>query len=204
MNSQDNYIPNVNKSLNHWAPSLWDVRMTRQGVTRSQPYGSARRQQGKHQRSMQQLPLQHWYCAMSGSAPCSGTYAVHLPFILSGPSQSATLPNTFHLRQLLVLTLTGDLYNTSLNLVSAHSVHIQCSGWHSKVSTQWPALYASWRSWLRHRATSRKVAGLIPDSVTGIFHWHNPSGRTMALRLTQPLTEMSTGNNSWGVKVTSV
>jgi hypothetical protein len=27
-----------------------------------------------------------------------------------------------------------------------------------------------WRSWLRHCATSRKVAGSIPDVVTGIFH----------------------------------
>jgi hypothetical protein len=27
-----------------------------------------------------------------------------------------------------------------------------------------------------------------------IFHWHNPSGRTMALGSTQPLTEMSTRN----------
>ena len=27
-----------------------------------------------------------------------------------------------------------------------------------------------WRSWLRHCATSRKVAGSIPDGVTGIFH----------------------------------
>jgi len=25
-------------------------------------------------------------------------------------------------------------------------------------------------------ATSRKVADSIPDVVTGIFHWHNPSG----------------------------
>ena len=30
------------------------------------------------------------------------------------------------------------------------------------------------------------------------FSWHNPSGRTMALGLTQPLTEMSTRNISWG------
>ena len=45
-----------------------------------------------------------------------------------------------------------------------------------------------WRSWLRHCATSRGVAGSIPDSV-GIFHWHNPSGCTMALGLTQPLTD---------------
>ena len=56
------------------------------------------------------------------------------------------------------------------------------------------------RSYLCHNATSWKVAGLIPDGVIGTFHWHNPSGRTMALRLTQPLTEMSTRNVSWGGK----
>ena len=39
-----------------------------------------------------------------------------------------------------------------------------------------------------------KVAGSIPDGVIGIFHLHNPSGRTMALRSTHPLTEMSTSN----------
>jgi hypothetical protein len=27
-----------------------------------------------------------------------------------------------------------------------------------------------WRSWLRYCATSRKVAGSIPNGVTGIFH----------------------------------
>ena len=27
-----------------------------------------------------------------------------------------------------------------------------------------------WRSWLRHYAKSRKVAGLIPEGVIGIFH----------------------------------
>ena len=30
--------------------------------------------------------------------------------------------------------------------------------------------HTRWRSWLRHCATSRKVAGSIPDGVTGIFH----------------------------------
>jgi hypothetical protein len=54
------------------------------------------------------------------------------------------------------------------------------------------------RSWLRHCATSRKVAVSIPDGVIGIFHWHIPSIRIMALGLTQPLTEMSTRNISWG------
>jgi hypothetical protein len=56
---------------------------------------------------------------------------------------------------------------------------------------------------LRHCATSRKVAGSISDDVIGIFHWQNPSGRTMALGLTQPLTEMSTRNISCGVKAAS-
>jgi len=32
------------------------------------------------------------------------------------------------------------------------------------------------------------------------FHLHNSSDRTMALGSTQPLTEMSTKNVSWGVK----
>jgi hypothetical protein len=46
--------------------------------------------------------------------------------------------------------------------------------WHAYVNV-WGT---RWRSWLRHYATSRKVAGLIPDGVIGIFHWHNPSGPT--------------------------
>jgi hypothetical protein len=50
------------------------------------------------------------------------------------------------------------------------------------------------RSWLRRCATSRKIEGSIPDGVIGIFHWHNPSGRTMAL------TKMSTRNIFWGLK----
>jgi hypothetical protein len=50
-----------------------------------------------------------------------------------------------------------------------------------------------WCSWLRHCATSRKVAGSI-----GICNFHNPSGRTMALGLTQPLTKMGTRNIYWG------
>jgi hypothetical protein len=52
--------------------------------------------------------------------------------------------------------------------------------------------------WLRHYATNRQVAGSIPGGVIGNFHWHNPSGRTMALGSTQPVTEMSTRCISWG------
>jgi hypothetical protein len=49
-------------------------------------------------------------------------------------------------------------------------------------------------SWLRHYATSRKVAVLIPNEVSGFFNIPNPSSRTMALESTQPLIEMSTRN----------
>jgi hypothetical protein len=56
-----------------------------------------------------------------------------------------------------------------------------------------------WRIWLRHHATSRKVAGSIPDGYHWNY-WHNTSFRTMALGSTQPLTEMRTRNISWGVK----
>jgi hypothetical protein len=45
------------------------------------------------------------------------------------------------------------------------------------------------------------VAGSIPDGVTGNFYLNNYSGRTMALGLTQSLTEMSTRNNTWKVNV---
>jgi len=44
-----------------------------------------------------------------------------------------------------------------------------------------------WRSWLRHRATSRNVV---------VTPWHNPSGRTRVPGSTQPLREMDTVNIS--------
>jgi hypothetical protein len=45
-----------------------------------------------------------------------------------------------------------------------------------------------------HCATSRKVAGSIPDEVIGFFSWPNPSSRIVALGSTQFLTELSTRN----------
>jgi len=53
---------------------------------------------------------------------------------------------------------------------------------------------------LRHCASGLKAAGSISEGDTGILHWHNPSGRTMAMGSTQPLAEMSTRNTSWGEK----
>ena len=52
---------------------------------------------------------------------------------------------------------------------------------------------------LRYKPGGR---GFDSFGVTGIFPWHNPSGRTMALGSTQPLTQMSTRNISCRVKAT--
>jgi hypothetical protein len=49
-------------------------------------------------------------------------------------------------------------------------------------------------TWLRHYATSRKVAVSIPDVIIGFYNWPNPSCRTMTLESSQPITEMSTRN----------
>jgi hypothetical protein len=49
-----------------------------------------------------------------------------------------------------------------------------------------------------------KPGGCGFDGANGIFHRHNPSGHTMALGLNQPLTQTSTRNISWGVKVAGV
>ena len=46
----------------------------------------------------------------------------------------------------------------------------------------WHQWGTRWRSWLRNRATSRKVGGSIPDGVTGISQWLNPSGDSASNR----------------------
>jgi len=62
----------------------------------------------------------------------------------------------------------------------------------SNLSWKWVATSDMWGTAvaqkLRYYATNRKVAGSIPDGVTEIFHWYNPSDGTMALGSIQPLT----------------
>jgi len=55
-----------------------------------------------------------------------------------------------------------------------------------------------WLSWLSSRRHAVVGRGFDYQSVIGVFHWHNPSGRTMAMGSTQLLAEMSTGNISCG------
>jgi hypothetical protein len=87
-----------------------------------------------------------------------------------------------------------------LNLIICKSLRGQTGNWYIIVPF-WTfpgiTLHLCGRAGARNGAViealryNRKVAGSIPVGVIGIFHWHNPSGRTMALGLTQTLTEMS-------------
>jgi hypothetical protein len=77
---------------------------------------------------------------------------------------------------------------------------MSCHGWDKRLpytsrEGEGGVCVTRWGSWFRRCATSRKVAVSISDGITGIFHWHNLSSRTMALGLTHPLTEMSTRSN---------
>jgi hypothetical protein len=70
------------------------------------------------------------------------------------------------------------------------------------------SLFSIWAEYtveaLRYKTEGFDLKSLIPDEVIGIFHWHNPFGRTMALGSTQPLTDMINRNISWWVKATGV
>ena len=85
---------------------------------------------------------------------------------------------------LLAVVILTSLSSTSSPTSSVLAAFRRLYGFSSGLLTRW-------RSWLRRCATNRKVAGSIPSGVTGIFHWHNPSRRTLALGLTQSQTEMS-------------
>ena len=88
---------------------------------------------------------------------------------------------------------------TSVHKVSLSNILLQCfSGWILTLSLHITS-YEGVRGGAVGEGTaliSQEVAGSIPVGVIGIFHRRNPSGRTMTLGSTHPLTEMST----WEVK----
>ena len=57
-------------------------------------------------------------------------------------------------------------------LWASHELHASMPTNNNKQAVSTP-----WLSWLRHRTTSRQVAGSIPCGKIGTFHWHNPSDR---------------------------
>ena len=86
---------------------------------------------------------------------------------------------------------------TSVHKVSLANILLQCfSGWGLTLSLHITS-YEEVRGGAVGGGTalkSREVAGSILVGVIGIFHRHNPSGRSTALGSTRPLTEMS----AWG------
>ena len=84
-----------------------------------------------------------------------------------------------------------------------HKLRTRISSFALLHTYKWVIL-TDWRTAVAQRlrccVTNRKVTGSIPAGVSVIFHWHNPSGRTVALGSSQPLTEMSTRSISWGWK----
>jgi hypothetical protein len=83
---------------------------------------------------------------------------------------------------LMLCCIQNLLYRHIQNLLYRHiKVQQPITFWFIFLSYQSNRGHAArWRSWLRHCATSRRVAGSIPDGIAGIFNWHNPSGCTMA------------------------
>ena len=82
------------------------------------------------------------------------------------------------------LSLLTNIFGRSVGVICLQPQVLRLSPWGFASAFQFPAV----AQWLRCWATNRKVAGSIPDGVIGIFHWHNPPDRTMALGSTQPLT----------------
>jgi hypothetical protein len=63
------------------------------------------------------------------------------------------------------------------------------------MKTAWDICYNYYRQFTYSIiiTTARDISGSSPDEVD-FLNWPNPSGRTMALGSTQPLTEVSTKN----------
>ena len=107
----------------------------------------------------------------------------------------------------LVTTLTNLISGKAWSLVLPNilSTHVLCKDHSVKSRKRQYCVFFTcvwgtrWRSWLRHRATY-KPEGRGFDSRWCRNFSLNPSGPTMALGSTKPLTKMSTRNTSWGLK----
>jgi hypothetical protein len=108
-----------------------------------------------------------------------------------------TLSESFQLSELTNQSTTAFSYIVPKLLFTGRPYRRRCTAWATaSVIKQdmnkeihlfiqpYPLMFTRYRSLMRHRATSRKVAGSIPDIVIANFLWHNPSGRTITLRST--------------------
>jgi hypothetical protein len=81
------------------------------------------------------------------------------------------------------------VYCIELLFIILHFLELICI----KIITEIVIWGTGWQCWSRHCAISRKVAASFPIAVSEICHRHNPSGRTIALGSTQPLTALRIG-----------
>ena len=116
-------------------------------------------------------------------SPYRLSYPVHVYLVLS--QKYSNWQVTLEIQH---FSICSNVMQCSRKDISIHSFIVTITGYRGTAVAQW----------LRCCAANLKVAGSIPNGVTGIFHWHNPSDRTMTLGSTQPLTEMSTRRISWG------
>jgi len=58
--------------------------------------------------------------------------------------------------------------------------------------------------WSQTTFKNYEITWTILHGVIGMFHLRNPSGRTIALTLPQPLRELSASDVQWGVKTAGV
>jgi len=114
--------------------------------------------------------------------------------------KSPTINILFCLALARIKEFTSDWKKLTCLTQGCCSANINADSDHSWLDTDTESLHLSALViiYIISTGSNFKVAGLIPDGVTGFFHWHNPSGRTMALGSTQPLTEMSTRIVFWG------
>jgi len=104
--------------------------------------------------------------------------------------------------------LTWFMYNQMSKLHSYMMLHGKTLGSHCVFKFKWLGLYLNFSTFFVKGDRGSTVVKMPCYKSEGRwfdsrwchwnFYWHNPSDGTMALWLTQPLTEMSTRSISWG------
>jgi len=95
------------------------------------------------------------YCVMCGVSECDReALTIKRLWVTRGLRRHET--------KLTTLTNAHFLNDIKIFVSVMENLHIYC-----EIGNEWGT---RWRSWLRHCAANRKVAGSIPDVVTGIFH----------------------------------
>ena len=126
------------------------------------------------------------FCLGPIGVGCFSSIAIHQNWIPLDSKLLISRTLLLHLGSSCTLFFGGFYYFIHKNALksaqfSSHIWPLATFPQNSIVTDLLVCLPSQWRSWLRHSATSRKVAGSIPVGVIGIFYCHNLSGCSMAL-----------------------